>query len=94
MKLKTPYVKSLLSTKGSEVRVNMDEPENPAMVNLAHMGSLQGVAHSLSSQSLQKVYSNQTRAVKIDEWCRFIFPIGFIIFNLCYWNYYQNIDPE
>ena len=22
----------------------MDEPENPAMVNLAHMGSLQGVA--------------------------------------------------
>ena len=29
-------------TKGSEVRVNMDEPENPAMVNLAHMGSLQG----------------------------------------------------
>ena len=43
MKLKTPCVKSL-STKGSEVRVNMDEPENPAMVNLAHMGSLQGVA--------------------------------------------------
>jgi len=79
---------------GSEVRVNMDEPENPAMVNLAHMGSLQGVAHSLSSQSLQKVFANQRKAVKIDEWCRFIFPIGFIIFNLCYWNYYQNIDPE
>jgi len=81
-------------TKGSEVRVNMDEPENPAMVNLAHMGSLQGVAHSLSSQSLQRVFANQRKAVKIDEFCRFIFPIGFTIFNLCYWNYYQNIDPE
>ena len=91
MKLKTPYVKSLLSTKGSEVRVNMDEPENPAMVNLAHMG---GVAHSLSSQSLQRGFANQRNAVKIDEWCRFIFPIGFTIFNLCYWHYYQNIDPE
>ena len=72
----------------------MEEPENPAMVNLAHMGSLQGVAHSLSSQSLQRVFANQRKAVKIDEFCRFIFPIGFIIFNLCYWNYYQNIDPE
>ena len=55
---------------------------------------LQGVAHSLSSQSLQRVFANQRKAVKIDEFCRFIFPIGFTIFNLCYWNYYQNIDPE
>ena len=70
--------------KGSEVRVTMEgtDPENPQ----AHA--------SLSSESLQIHLANQRRAVCIDEWCRFIFPIGFILFNLCYWNYYQNIDPE
>ena len=78
--------------KGSEVRVTMDgtDPENPArMTALAAQGHV-----SLSSESLQIHLANQRRAVCVDEWCRFIFPIGFILFNLAYWNYYQNIDPE
>jgi len=78
--------------KGSEVRVNMGDPENPGMV-LAATTSNQGITHSLSSESLQVHLANQRKAVCVDEYCRFIFPIGFIIFNLCYWNYYQNTDP-
>ena len=33
--------------------------------------------------------ANQRRAVRIDEFCRFIFPLGFIFFNIFYWNYYK-----
>ena len=61
--------------KGSEVRVNMGDPENPGMV-LAATTSNQGITHSLSSESLQVHLANQRKAVCVDEYCRFIFPIG------------------
>ena len=35
----------------------------------------------------------RSTAVRIDEVCRFVFPLGFIIFNVCYWNYYKSEDP-
>ena len=38
-------------------------------------------------------FKHQRRAVRIDEVCRFVFPLGFIIFNVCYWNYYKSEDP-
>jgi hypothetical protein len=30
------------------------------------------------------------RAVRIDEVCRFLFPLLFILFNLVYWFYYRD----
>ena len=48
----------------------------------------------MSSESLQTHLANQRKAVRIDEFCRIIFPVGFIIFNLCYWNYYQSDFEE
>ena len=48
----------------------------------------------MSKEVLQKRFTNQRKAVRIDEFCRFIFPLGFIIFNVCYWNYYQSDFEE
>ena len=31
----------------------------------------------------------KARAVFIDECCRFAFPLGFVVFNIFYWFYYQ-----
>ena len=44
----------------------------------------------MSAESLKSSLARQRKAVRIDEFCRVIFPLGFIIFNVCYWNYYQS----
>ena len=33
---------------------------------------------------------HRVRAVRIDEVCRFLFPIMFAIFNGLYWTYYRD----
>ena len=40
----------------------------------------------------QRCLANQRRAVRIDEVCRFIFPLGFTLFNIFYWNYYKEVE--
>lgn len=38
-------------------------------------------------------YPQRRRATRIDEVCRFLFPFGFFIFNLIYWNHYKEEEP-
>eukprot|EP00094_Tigriopus_californicus_P013642 TCALIF_13199-PA protein Name:"Similar to Glra4 Glycine receptor subunit alpha-4 (Mus musculus)" AED:0.14 eAED:0.28 QI:0/0/0/0.75/0.33/0.5/4/0/282 len=35
------------------------------------------------------VRKNRMLAVRIDEVCRFVFPLGFALFNAMYWTYYK-----
>ncbi len=34
------------------------------------------------------------RAVRVDEVCRFLFPLLFILFNAMYWYYYRDEDED
>ena len=71
------------SASNVEVRLPMGEDE-PGMTMMNS---------NLYMSSSDMRHNNQQRtAVRIDEVCRFVFPLGFIIFNVCYWNYYNT--PE
>ena len=34
------------------------------------------------------------RAVRVDEVCRYLFPVLFILFNAWYWYYYRDEDSD
>ena len=70
------------SASSIEVRLPIeDEPVDMTMLN-----------SNLIMSSNDVRFKQQRRAVRIDEICRFVFPLGFIIFNVCYWNYYKSED--
>ena len=55
-----------------------------------------GAAGAKLGESLMISRRNRMRAVRIDEYCRFVFPVGFAIFNAIYWKYYKEeeyVDP-
>ena len=75
----------MVSSNDVHVSMTLEEDDQEAAAAADHI--------QLSSENMHHHrISNQRRAVRIDEFCRFGFPLGFIIFNVCYWNYYQSAD--
>ena len=69
------------------------EPVDEESVNLDMMTSSAHAEQLMHARMVNPArLTNQRRAVRIDEFCRFIFPLGFIFFNIFYWNYYKEVD--
>ena len=34
------------------------------------------------------------RAKRIDIYARWLYPLAFLLFNVVYWGYYLNLNPE
>lgn len=71
------------ASSGQDVHVPMEHVEDESL-------TLDNSVVNVTSRNQR--LANQRRAVRIDEVCRFVFPLGFILFNIFYWNYYKEVE--
>ena len=69
------------AVSGQDVHVPIEHIEDESLT--------QDLNNAVAGVNKQRCLANQRRAVRIDEVCRFIFPLGFTLFNIFYWNYYK-----